>query len=160
MGNTLDLRPLAACLAALLFWIAPAAGSEAGAAGDGLIAADAAFQGAEAGNMTVIDVRSPGEWRQTGIPQGARAVTIHDPGGIKGFVDAMTRAVGGRLDAPVALICARGGRSTRAQQALRSAGFTRVMNIREGMLGSSYGPGWLERGLPLEALSSGNQGGL
>jgi rhodanese-related sulfurtransferase len=50
----------------------------------------------------------------------------------------------------VALICARGNRSIRAQQALRDAGFKRVLNIREGMLGSSYGRGWLKRGLPLE----------
>ena len=155
MGNTLALRKLAACLAALLVWFAlavPAPAAPLGA-GDGLIAADAALRGAEADNLTVIDVRSPGEWRQTGLPKGARAVTIHDPGGIEGFVAAMKRAVGGRLDAPVALICARGGRSTRAQQALRGAGFTRVMNIREGMLGSSYGPGWLKRGLPVEVCS-------
>ena len=40
--------------------------------------------------------------------------------------------------------------STRAQQALRAAGFKRVLNIREGMLGSRYGRGWLKNGLPLE----------
>jgi rhodanese-related sulfurtransferase len=34
---------------------------------------------------------------------------------------------------------------------LREAGFTQVYNIKEGMMGSSAGPGWIARGLPLEA---------
>jgi rhodanese-related sulfurtransferase len=37
------------------------------------------------------------------------------------------------------------------QQALRKAGFTQVYNIDEGMVGSSAGPGWIARGLPVEA---------
>ena len=54
------------------------------------------------------------------------------------------------LDRPIALICARGNRSTHAQRILRNAGFTRVYNIREGMFGSRDGPGWLSQTLPTE----------
>ena len=104
----------------------------------------------EAGEVMLIDVRSPQEWRQTGVPKGARRVTIHDPGGLKGFLKAMAAAVGGDLKKPIALICARGNRSTVAQKVLIEAGFTRVFNIREGFTGGPYGPGWVKRGLPVE----------
>ena len=104
----------------------------------------------ESGEVVLIDVRSPEEWRQTGVPRGARRVTIHDPGGLKGFLKAMAAAVDGDLKKPIALICARGNRSTFAQKVLGEAGFTRVFNIREGFTGGPYGPGWVKRGLPVE----------
>lgn len=103
------------------------------------------------GEVTIVDVRSPQEWQQTGVPAGARSITIHDPQGLDGFVQAMTRSVNGKLDTPVALICARGNRSTRALNALQAAGFTQVLNIKEGMLGSANGSGWLAQDLPLDA---------
>ncbi|MCH7694107.1 MAG: hypothetical protein IID50_11745, partial [Proteobacteria bacterium] len=56
----------------------------------------------ESGEVVLIDVRSPGEWRQTGVPRGARRVTIHDPGGLKGFLKAMAAAVDGDLKKPIA----------------------------------------------------------
>ena len=137
---------LALLVAVALLLPAPSSAAEDG----GLIAADAAYRQAKREALTIFDVRSPGEWRQTGVPAGARRVTIHDPGGLAGFVAAMKRATDGDLDRPLAVICARGNRSTRARQALRAAGFKNVGNIREGMLGSAFGPGWLGRGLPVE----------
>ena len=125
-------------------------GFAAVAADDGVIAADAAIARAERGELVLIDVRSPGEWRATGVPKGAKTVTIHDPRGAKGFVEAVMAAVGRDVDKPIALICARGNRSTIATGLLTRAGFTRVQNIREGMLGNPGGPGWLARGLPVE----------
>ena len=115
-----------------------------------IMTADKAKVRLERGQMMLIDVRSPQEWRQTGIAPGASKVTIHDPGGLPGFVDAVKATVSGNLDKVIAVICASGGRSTIAHQALPEAGFTRVMNIREGMLGGPYGPGWFPRGLPVE----------
>jgi rhodanese-related sulfurtransferase len=116
-----------------------------------VIEAPQALAAATAGEITLIDVRSPAEWRATGLPRGAKSVTIHDPRGLDGFVAAATRAVGGKKDQPVALICATGRRSSRAADALREAGFTSVLNVREGMQGNSVdGPGWLSRNLPVE----------
>ena len=77
-------------------------------------------------------------------------VTIHDPNGLAGFLAAVTAEVGGDLETPIALICARGNRSMLAQQVLSEAGFSTVLNIREGMLGSASGPGWLARNLPVD----------
>lgn len=119
--------------------------------GAALIDGASAFARMEAGELTLIDVRSPAEWRGTGVPRGARTVTIHDPAGLAGFVAAATRAVNGQKDRPIAVICARGTRSSRAQRALRAAGFSNIVNVREGMLGNPVdGPGWLRRNLPVE----------
>lgn len=109
-----------------------------------------ALAGVEAGEMTLVDIRTPREWRSTGLPKGAAAVDINAPGGLPAFVRKILREVGGRKDRPVALICAVGVRSTRAASALLRAGFTRVYNVREGMLGNrSDGPGWIKRKLPI-----------
>ena len=140
-------RTLAAGLAACAL-VLGAAGAVLG--GHFVMTADEASVRVESGELVLIDVRSPQEWRQTGVPRGARRVTIHDPDGLKGFVDAMAAAVGGDLKKPIAVICARGNRSTIAQKALSEAGFTRVFNIREGFIGGPYGPGWVTRGLPVE----------
>jgi len=32
----------------------------------------------------------------------------------------------------------------------KAQGFTQVYNVKEGMVGSTAGPGWLKRGLPVE----------
>ncbi len=125
------------------------------AAGEGgVISAEAAAERATNGEIVVIDVRSPQEWRQTGVAKGARRVTIHDPGGLPGFVEAMKAALGGDLKRPIAVICATGNRSTLARRLLARAGFTRVLNIKEGMLGGANGPGWIRRGLPVESCGA------
>lgn len=67
------------------------------------------------------------------------------------FVEALTVLAEGDLDRPVALICARGVRSDRTSTRLADAGFTQIIDVPEGMLGSRAGPGWLERGLPVTA---------
>ncbi len=119
-------------------------------AGSGdVISADEALGRAETGEVLLIDVRSPQEWRQTGVPKGAHQVTIHDPEGLAGFISAVKVEVGGDVDMTIAVICAQGNRSTLAQKALTEAGFTNILNIREGMLGSPSGPGWLSRRLPV-----------
>ncbi len=118
-------------------------------AGGGLLSADDAARRVKNGEITMIDVRSPGEWRQTGIAPGAKRVTIHDPNGAEGFLRHMVAAVDGDRGRPIALICARGNRSTRAHDFLTRNGFTNVHNIVEGMLGNRTDPGWIGRGLPV-----------
>jgi rhodanese-related sulfurtransferase len=66
------------------------------------------------------------------------------------FVADVLRALGGSEDRPIALICARGNRSAFARELLAEAGFTKVDDISEGMVGGANGPGWLARGLPTE----------
>lgn len=100
------------------------------------------------GKLTIVDVRAPAEWRETGIAPGARTVTIHDPRGIDGFVAEVLKAVDGDKARPVALICHSGTRSVRAQKILAAAGFTQVTDIGAGMVGKRDQPGWIAQGLP------------
>lgn len=97
-------------------------------------------------SVTLVDVRTPIEWADTGIPSGARTVSWGQPD----FVQRMLDLVAGDRNAPVVLICRTGNRSARAMAALREGGFTQVRHVAEGMAGGPNGPGWLARGLPVE----------
>jgi rhodanese-related sulfurtransferase len=124
-------------------------------AAETIISAPDARAAALAGSVIIIDVRSPREWRQTGVPSGARTVTIHNRNGIKAFIAQMAKAVGGDKSKPIALICAAGARSARALKILTAAGFTKIQNVSEGILGRpDAGPGWLKRGLPVTQPAS------
>ena len=133
--------------------IAPSPAAAQETAG-GVISADDALRLAAAGELVLVDVRSPEEWRQTGLPLGAQPITIHQPDGLVGFVGALRNTLGDDEEMVIAVICARGNRSTLAQSALAEAGYGQVLNVREGMFGSPDGPGWLARGLPTDACQS------
>lgn len=102
---------------------------------------------ASRGDITLIDIRRPDEWRATGIGEGAWGIDMRD----EDFIAQLEALVDHQRDTPIALICARGVRSNRMSQRLLDAGFTNIIDVPEGMLGSSAGPGWLSRGLPTEA---------
>jgi rhodanese-related sulfurtransferase len=116
--------------------------------GSGLSAPEAYAQ-VQAKKLTLIDIRRPEEWRQTGVAQDALRINMIQPQGEAGFVQQVSTAVGGDKNAPIGLICRTGNRTTKMQAALREAGFTQVFNIKEGMAGSGAGPGWIARGLPV-----------
>jgi len=104
------------------------------------------------GERLLIDVRSKLEWGQTGVPKGAKAITIHNPEGVASFIGKVRAAAGGDSARPIAFICATGVRSAYAYSLLREAGFSELYNVTEGMLGNPrHGPGWLKRGLPTES---------
>ena len=110
---------------------------------------------AQAGETLIIDVRTPQEWEQTGVPPGAFGVNLYDPGGPTGFLRKVMATVGDNLDQPVALICRTGRRSAHAAQLLESAGFTNVADVAGGVAGASRdAPGWAARGLPLEPCAA------
>nr|WP_245398639.1 rhodanese-like domain-containing protein [Oceaniglobus trochenteri] len=100
---------------------------------------------AMANSIVLIDIRRPDEWARTGSAGPALRLDLRR----EDFIAALDGAVDGNRDAPVALICARGVRSARLANHLRAAGFTRIIDVPEGMLGSSAGPGWIARGLPV-----------
>ena len=103
-----------------------------------------------AGELTLIDIRRPDEWRQTGVAEGALRINMVHPQGVPGFVRQVGAELEGKRDTPIGIICRTGNRTTHMQKALQEAGFTQVYNIREGMVGSGAGPGWIARGLPVE----------
>jgi len=116
-------------------------------ASSGNMSAPAALAAADKGEIILVDIRTRGEWKQTGLAKPALAISMHEAG----FVRNLARALGGNRAGRVALICATGGRSAHLQRILVTAGFANVVDISEGMMGSSAGPGWLKRGLPVKA---------
>jgi rhodanese-related sulfurtransferase len=109
------------------------------------------FASSHSGTL-LIDVREPAEWQQTGAPAGATLIS----GSRSDFVDAVLEATGGDKTKPVAVICRSGSRSVRAAEKLAAAGFTRVTNVGDGMIGrDGVGKGWLSADLPLTRTEGG-----
>jgi rhodanese-related sulfurtransferase len=96
--------------------------------------------------ITLIDIRRPDEWAKTGSGEGAVRIDMRRGD----FISELERITNGDRAKPVALICARGVRSARMTNRLTEAGFTNIIDVPEGMLGSSSSPGWIKRGLPLD----------
>ena len=108
---------------------------------------------AQSGRLILIDIRTPPEWKETGVARGARQVNMLHPQGPNGFVEQLLGELKGDRSAPIALICRTGNRTTQVQRYLQGVGFTQVYNVKEGMAGSVAGPGWIKRGLPLETCT-------
>lgn len=121
--------------------------------GSTLTAPDA-YAMVQSGQLTLIDVQRPDEWKKTGVAQGALHIDMANTQGEAGFVRQVSEKLNGNKHAPVGLISQAGNRSENARQTLRAAGFTHAYNIKEGMRGSSAGPGWIARGLPVEPCPS------
>lgn len=111
----------------------------------GILSAPEAHAKAVAGEIILVDIRRPDEWESTGSGEGATRIDLR----VDNFAARVQEAADGDLNAPVALICARGVRSARVSNQLIAAGFTNIIDVPEGMLGSAAGPGWLARGLPV-----------
>jgi len=124
---------------AIVFWssLLPVEAAE-------LMKVDTAHKQANAGAVYLIDIRRPDEWKNSGVAVSAHKISMHQ----KGFLEKLAQITGGDKNAPIALMCATGVRSTFLAGELEKRGFTKIMNVSEGMFGSQAGPGWLKRGLP------------
>lgn len=115
-------------------------------AGENALSAPDAHRAAQSGDIVLIDIRRPDEWALTGVGEGAVPLDMRR----KDFIEALIVEVQGDHSRPVALICARGVRSRKQAAKLVDAGFTEIIDVPEGMLGSGAGPGWIKRGLPVQ----------
>ncbi|KQB95592.1 sulfurtransferase [Loktanella sp. 1ANDIMAR09] len=104
-----------------------------------------AYEALIADQIRLIDVRSRAEWDETGVAEGAWTISLHEDR----FPDRLFAARELADGRPVALTCATGGRSGSVMRSLRQAGYTGFIDVSEGMLGSSLGPGWIAAGLPI-----------
>jgi rhodanese-related sulfurtransferase len=115
-------------------------------AASNIMSAPDALSAVEKGEIILVDIRTRGEWKQTGLAAPALPISMHEAG----FIRKLTAALGGDRNRPVAIICAVGGRTAHMSGILKTAGFGNVLDVSEGMMGSSVGPGWLKRGLPVK----------
>ncbi|GAA6158546.1 hypothetical protein NBRC116589_07200 [Ruegeria sp. HU-ET01832] len=119
----------------------------------GHLSVEAAHQQALSGDILLLDIRTPREWQATGVGEGAHPLDMRRDD----FVAALDQLTDGNKNAPVALICARGVRSARLSNRLSEAGFTNIIDVPEGMLGSAAGSGWVRAGLPVGAYVEAGQ---
>jgi rhodanese-related sulfurtransferase len=110
--------------------------------------ADDAYAKAASGEIILVDIRTPQEWAQTGIGEGAIALDMTQQETFVGGLVALRMA---NPDTPIALICRTGNRSNYVAEVLAGQGFTGLVDIAEGMAGGPRGQGWIPRGLPIYA---------
>lgn len=96
----------------------------------------------------VVDVRTAGEWRQTGVLKGSRLITLFDeqgradPADWARQVDKVVAA-----DKPLILICRSGSRSGKAAHILDKAGHKGIIyNVKGGI------SGWMREGQPVVSV--------
>jgi rhodanese-related sulfurtransferase len=114
---------------------------------ENVIDADSAHQGATTGDIVLVDIRTPEEWLETGIGEGAIALDMR----AQDFVTSLVSLRQANPEKPIALICRTGNRSSYVIAELTRQGFPGLVDVSEGMAGGRNGPGWLTRGLPIYA---------
>lgn len=112
-----------------------------------LSAPDAQAQVAS-GDIVLLDIRSRGEWDDTGLAEGAWPVSMHEPD----FGEKLRAILSEFPPEKVALICATGGRTAHVVNILKQNGIEGVADVSEGMMGNPRGPGWIARGMPVVTL--------
>jgi rhodanese-related sulfurtransferase len=107
-----------------------------------ILTAREAHDAARAGTLLLIDIRTPEEWRDTGLAQGAVALDAE----ASAFE---VRLAGLRLDhrgKRIALIDRSGALAASVRTKLAGRGFRDILAVRGGMLGPG---GWLAEKLPV-----------
>ena len=112
------------------------------------VAPDTAFAMQSDGRVVLVDVRTPSEWRRTGIPLGAQLLSLQS----EDFEEKAAALLRGQPDMTLAFICRTGSRSRIAASKLAEYGLDHVINVEEGMMGQRNGEGWLARNLPMSAV--------
>lgn len=105
-----------------------------------------AYEAQQAGKAVIVDIRTPQEWKETGVPKGAVRLDMT----ARDFVEklgALSKANPGK---DLALICRTSSRSQRVVSALVSQGWSNVVDVAGGVAGSPRGTGWFAEGLPVE----------
>ena len=84
--------------------------------------------------VPVIDIRTEGEWKESGVVPGSRLITLFDE---KGRPDpAWLEKVKGvaKPDQPVIIICRSGNRTKAGSQMLvQQGGYQKVYNVKDGI---------------------------
>lgn len=91
----------------------------------------------------IIDVRTPAECGQTGIPKGGKMLPLQDAN----FEDRLLGFVKQKTDKPVIFICRSGARAKTAAGKAARAGLENIYVVRGGVPGPG---GWVSSGLPTE----------
>ena len=86
-------------------------------------------------DIKIIDIRTPGEWKETGIVKGAYTIMFFDENGnydIPGFLRDLNKVV--KKGEQFALICRTGSRTAEISKFLSSQLGYNVVNLAGGMV--------------------------
>jgi len=86
-------------------------------------------------NIKVIDIRTPEEWRETGIVKGATTIMFFDEQGnydVPKFLKALDKVV--KKDEQFALICRVGSRTGMVSEFLSNKLGYNVINLKGGIM--------------------------
>jgi len=120
----------------------------------------------DAPDAVLVDVRTPMEWQQVGLPDLASlgrpvATLTWQPGTEAAFAAALTQAVPAR-ETPHYFICRSGARSQSASLLAEHLGYAHVHNVADGFEGPPDETGqrgrvmgWQAAGLPSRTPSTG-----
>lgn len=86
-------------------------------------------------HIPIVDIRTPGEWRETGILKGAIPIMFFKPNGsfnVESFLVKLNKAVDTKK--PFALICRTSSRTTMLSNFLSQELGYNVVNLKGGMV--------------------------
>jgi len=86
-------------------------------------------------NVKIIDIRTPAEWRETGIVKGAYPIMFFDEKGqydVQKFLKELNKVV--KKGEQFALICHTGSRTTEVSKFLANEFGYNVINLNGGMM--------------------------
>ncbi len=99
----------------------------------------------KAKDVVLVDVRTPEEWKDTGVAEGAIRLDMTSPV----FEARLATLRSENPGKPIAIICRTATRTRRLQDILTQRGWTGIVDVRGGMLGDGRNKGWLDEGLPV-----------
>lgn len=106
------------------------------------------------GEMLLVDIRTPEEWRETGVADNAVLIDMNDRAFLDKLQAARAARANGQPDFPVALICRTANRSRAMQDALLKHGVRNVIDVKGGMGGNLTTKGWIAEGLPVKRAAA------
>ncbi len=108
------------------------------------------FEKAKKEGIPVIDIRTPSEWRETGIIDGSHTIMFFDPSGrydLKSFLEQLSR-LGIDKNSPFVLVCRSASRTKMLGDFLSDKmGYKNVYELKGGILN------WRRHNKPLKPLS-------
>lgn len=114
-------------------------------AATGLLTAREAHTAVKAGTLLLVDIRTPEEWQQTGVAEGAWPVDMRR----RDFGPILMAMIERNPQHQLAVICRTGNRSGYLVKVLKENGIPGVLDVTEGMAGGRNGLGWIKTGLPV-----------
>lgn len=108
------------------------------------LTAEDAYDRLQSGELILIDVRTPQEWLDSGVAEGAWPLDMREPDFGRWIMATLER----NPHRDVAVICRSGNRSGRLMDLFAQNGIVTVLDVSEGMLGGPRGTGWIPTGLP------------